>query len=139
MPSEVCPTPLPQYWNERKTSFNAKFPHDNNIYDISTLKFWEMMEIGFKRPINLTFDSFVVFWRKQKKDEAVEQFYSILRELAEKCDFESREEVIIRDIFITIMLDDDIQRELLRDTEDPERAFSIAVNMEMGHQKQQRI
>ena len=37
------------------------------------------------------------------------------------------------------MLDDDIQREVLRDTVDPERALSIAVNMEMGHQNQQRI
>ena len=37
------------------------------------------------------------------------------------------------------MLDDDIQRELLRDTVDPERALSIADNMEMGHQNQQRI
>ena len=67
------------------------------------------------------------------------QFYSILKELAENCDFENREEVIIRDIFITNMLDDDIQRELLRDTVDHERALSIAVNREMGHQNQQRI
>ena len=37
------------------------------------------------------------------------------------------------------MLDDGIQRELLRDTVDTERALSIAVNMEMGHQNQQRI
>ena len=37
------------------------------------------------------------------------------------------------------MLDDDIQRKLFRDTFDPERALSIAVNMEMGHQNQQRI
>ena len=37
------------------------------------------------------------------------------------------------------MLDDDCQRELLRGTVDPERALSIAVNMEMGHQNQQRI
>ena len=37
------------------------------------------------------------------------------------------------------MLDDDIQRELLRDTVDSERALSIAVNMEMGHLNQQRI
>ena len=59
-------------------------------------------------------------------------------ELAENCDLENRE-VIIRDIFITNMLDYDIQRELLRDTVDPERALSIAVNMEMGHQNQQRI
>ena len=59
--------------------------------------------------------------------------------MAENCNFENREEVIIRDIFITNILDDDIQRELFRDTVDPERALSIAVNMEMGHLNQQRI
>ena len=69
----------------------------------------------------------------------MEQFYSILKELAENCDFESREEVIIREIFITNMLDDDIQPELFRDTVDPERALRIAVNIEMGHQNQQQI
>ena len=97
------------------------------------------MEIAFIRPRNITFDRYVFFSRKQKKGETVEQFYSMLKELAENCDFENREEVIIRDIFITNMLDDDIQRELLRDTVDPERALSIAVNMEMGHQNQQRV
>ena len=97
------------------------------------------MEIAVIRPRNITFDCYVFFSRKQKKGETVEQFYSILKELAENCDFENREEAIIKDIFITNMLDDDIQRELLRDTVDPERALSIAVNMEMGHQYQQRI
>ena len=37
------------------------------------------------------------------------------------------------------MLDDDIQRELLRATVDPEIALSIAVIMEIGHQNQQLI
>ena len=107
-----------------------KFPRDN-IYDLSTLKLWEMMKKAFVRPRNITFDRNVFFLRKQKKGEIVEQFYSIWKELAENCDFESREEVIIREIFITNMLDDDIQRELLRDTVDPEKALSIAVNIEM--------
>ena len=123
---------------EGRRLLTQKFPHDN-IYDLSTLKLWEMMKIAFIRPRNITFDRYVFFSRKQKKGEKVEQFYSILKELAENCDFENREEVTIRDIFITNMLDDDIQRELLRDTVDPERALSITVNMEMGHQNQQRI
>ena len=97
------------------------------------------MEIAFIRPRNITFDRYVFFSRKQKNDETVEEFLSILKDSAENCDFENREEVIIRDIFITNMLDDGIQRELLRDTVDPERALSIAVNMEMDHQNQQRI
>ena len=37
------------------------------------------------------------------------------------------------------MLDDDIQRELFRDSVEPKKAIGIAVNMEMGHQNQQRI
>ena len=116
----------------------TQFPHDN-INNLTTLKLWEMMEIAFIRPRNITFGRYVFFSRKQKKCETVEQFYSILKELAEDCDFENREEVIIRDIFITNLLDDDIQHELLLDTVDPERALSIAVNMEMGRQNQQRI
>ena len=122
---------------EGRRLLTQKFPHDN-IYDFTTLKLWEMMEIAFIHPGNITFDHYVFFSRKQKKGETVELFYSILKELAENCDFENREEVKIRDIFITNMLNDDIQRELLRDTVDTERALSIAVNMEMGHQNQQR-
>ena len=37
------------------------------------------------------------------------------------------------------MLDDDIQRKILRDSVKPEPALSVAVNMEMCHQNQQRI
>ena len=98
-----------------------------------------MMERVFIQPRNITFYRYVFFSRKQKKGETVEQSYSILKELGENCDFENREEVIIRDIFIANMLDDDLQQELLRDTVDPERALSIAVNMETGHQNQQRV
>ena len=97
------------------------------------------MKIAFIRPRNITFDRYVFFSKKQKNGETVEQFYSILKELAENCDFENREESIIREIFITNMLDDHIQREILRDTVEPERALNIAVNLEMGHQSQQRI
>ena len=123
---------------EGRRLLTQKFPHDN-IYDLTTLKLWEMMKTAFIRPRNITSDCYVFFSRKQKKGETVERFYIILRELAENCYFENREKVIIRDIFITNMLDDDIESEFLRDTVDPERALSIAVNMEIGNQNQQRI
>ena len=121
----------------RVAVLTQKFPHDN-IYDPSTLKLWEVMEIAFIRPRNITFDCYVPFSGEQKKDETVEQFYSDFKEFAEDSDFENREEAIIKDIFITNMLDDDIQRELLRDTVEPERTLCIAVNMEMGHQNQNK-
>ena len=136
--SKMCVSFVPQHRYRGSRLLTQKFPHDN-IYDLTTLKLWEMMEIAFIRPRNITFDRYVFFSRKQKNGETVEQFYSILKELAENCDFENREEVIIREIFITNMLDDDIQRGLLRDTVDPESALSVAVNMETGHQNQQRI
>ena len=100
-------------------------PHDN-IYNLTTLKLWEMMKIAFIRPLNITFDRYVFFSSKQKRGETVEQFCSILKGLAENGEFENREKVIIREIFITNMLNDYIQRELLRDTVDPEKALSIA-------------
>ena len=92
---------------EGRSLLTQKFPHDN-IYDLTTLKLCEMMEIAFLRPRNITFDRYVFFSRKQRKGETEEQFYSILKELAENCDFENREEVIIRDIFITNMLENDV-------------------------------
>ena len=103
------------------------------------MKLWEMLEIAFIWPRNNSFDRYGFFSRKQKKGETGEHFYRVLRELAENCDFQNRDEAIIRDIFITNMLDDDIQRELLRDTVESERDLSIAVNMERAHQNQQRI
>ena len=70
----------------------------------------------------------------------MEHFYSVLlEELAENCDFETREEAIIQDTFITNMLDDNIQRELLRDRVRPERALGIAVEMELGNQNRQKV
>ena len=138
MRTKVCFAPVFQYQTEGRRLLTQKFLHDN-IYDLTTLKIWEMIEIAFIRPRNITFDRYVFFSRKQKKGETVEQFYSILKDLAEKCDFENREEAIVRDIFITNKLNENIQREILRDTVDPERAISIAVNMEVGHKNQQRI
>ena len=73
---------------EDRRRLTHKFPRDN-IYDLSTLKLWEMMEIDFIRSRNISFDRYVFFLRKQKKGETVEQFYSILKELAANCDFES--------------------------------------------------
>ena len=58
---------------------------------------------------------------------------------AEICDFENREEATIRDIFIANILEDKIQRKIIRDPVEPERALSIAVILEMGHQNQQWI
>ena len=68
----------------------------------------------------------------------MENNFTAFTEFAKNCDFENREEAIIREIFITNMLDDDIQQDFFRDTVHPDTALSIAVNMEMGLQNQDR-
>ena len=56
---------------EGRRLLTQKFPLDN-IYDLTTLKHWKMMEIAFIRPRNIIFDRYVFFSRKQKKDGTVE-------------------------------------------------------------------
>ena len=70
------------------------------------------------------------------KGEPVEKFYGCLRELSLNCDLGSHEESIIRDVFIANMQDGEIQRELLKETRKAKKALEIAMNIEMGIQKQ---
>ena len=43
---------------ERRRLLTQKFPH-YNIFDLSTLKIWEMMEIAFIRPRNIALDRYI--------------------------------------------------------------------------------
>ena len=74
--------------------------------------------------------AFFFFPQLQKRIETVKQFHSNSKEVGENCKLEKRSVDKIGDLFITNMLKDDIQRELLRDTFEPERALSIALNKE---------
>ena len=94
------------------------------------------MEDAFIRPRNITFDRHVFLKTKQSWGETVEHFYGKLKELAEKCDFENKEETLIRDEFITNLIDPEIQRELLKQTVEPRQALELAINMELGMQNQ---
>ena len=104
--SEMRVSVVPKYWYWRKTTTNTKIP--------------ARQYLRFDYPQTLGNDGDCLYPPKKQhiwsicvllsEGEIVEQFYSILKELAENCDFENREEAIIRDIFITNMLDDDIQR-----------------------------
>ena len=73
------------------------------------------------------------------KGEPVEKFYGCLRELSLNCDLGSREESIIRDVFIANMQDGEIQRELLKETREPKKALEVAISIEMGIQTQLKI
>ena len=90
------------------------------------------MNTTFIRIHNITFDRYLFLTRKQQKGEPIEKFYGHLKELSENCDLGEKGDTIIGDVFIANMQNEDIQKELLKETVDPDRALAIAINIEMG-------
>ena len=80
------------------------------IDTLSTAEFWKIVEDAFIRPRNIIFDRQVFLTTRQLWGETVEHFYYKLKELAENCDFENKEETLIRDVFITNLIDPEIQK-----------------------------
>ena len=83
---------------------------------------------------NKTFDRYILVSGEQKRGKTKEQFLTILIQLAENCDFECHCVNEARDVSFTNMSDTDVQRELLRDTVESERALSVAINMKLNQQ-----
>ena len=63
-------------------------------------------------------------------------YYGKVKKLAESCDFENKEETLIRDVFITNLIDAEIQKELLKQTVQPHQALELAIKMEVGMRNQ---
>ena len=97
------------------------------------------MEDSFTKVRNITYDRFVFYSCKQQKRESVESFYGRLTEQAENCSLGSEETTLFRDAFILYMIDQETQKELLREKVEPSKALEIAIQMEMGAQNQQKI
>ena len=105
----------------------------------ASVDFWKIVEEAFIRPRNITFNRHVFLITKQLWGETVEHFYGELKELAENCDFENREETLIRDVFITNLMDPENQKELLKQTVEPRQALELAIIKELGMRNQHQI
>ena len=123
---------------EGRRILNCKNPHIM-IDTLATADFWKIVEETFILPHNITVDRHVFLITKQLRGETVEHFYEKLKELAENCDFENKEETLIRDVFITNLMDPEIQMELLKQTVEPRQALELAINMELGMRIQHQI
>ena len=84
------------------------------IETLTTAEFWKIVAHAFIRPRNITFDRHVFLITKQLIGEIVEHFYRRLKELAAGCDLENKEEILNRDVFITNLIDPEIQKEILK-------------------------
>ena len=109
------------------------------IDQISTKDLWDSLDNVFTEQTNITFDRYTTLRRKQLKREPVEKFYGCLRELSLNTDLGSHEESIIRDAFIGIMQDGEMQIELLKETKTAKKALELAINIEMGILHQLKI
>ena len=99
---------------EGRRSFRSKHPH----FQIEKQPFkelWQSMEDSFTKVRNITYDRFVFYSCKQQTGESVESFYGRLTELAENCTLGSEETTLICNAFISIMIDHETQKELLKE------------------------
>ena len=123
---------------EGRRILNCRNPHIM-IDTLTSGDFWNFVEEAFIRPRNITFDCHVFLITKQLRGETVEHCYGKLKELAENCVFENKEETLIREVFITSLIDPEIQKELLKQTVEPRQAIELAINMELGMRNQHQI
>ena len=106
---------------ESSQILNRKNPHIM-IDTLSTADFWNIVEIAFIRPRNITFERHVFLITKKFRGETVEHFYGKLKELAENCDFENKEDFV----FITNLIDPEIQKT-------PQTDFRTTPGTRVGH------
>ena len=115
---------------EGRRVFNSK-NSTVNLDEISTTNLWDNLNKTFIRIHNITFDRYLFLTRKQQKGEPIEKFYGHLKELSENCDLGKKGDTIIRDVFIANVQNEDIQKELLKELAEPDKALAIAINIEM--------
>ena len=101
---------------------------------LTTVELWT-----FIRQRNITVDRYMLLPTKQSKGESIQLFFGKLKELSENCDLGNQEDTLTRDLFFANMQDQEIQRELLRETLEPSQTLRLAINIELGQRNQLQI
>ena len=109
---------------EGRRVFGSQEPNIQ-IDRVTTKDLFASLDRVFTKQRNITFDRYTFLTRKQLKGEPVEKFYGCLRELSLNGDLGSHEESIIRDVFIANMQDEEIQRELLKETRTAKQRLNL--------------
>ena len=106
------------------------------IDTFSAAEFWKIVEAASIQPQHITFDRHVFLIMKKLQGESVKHIYGTLKELAENCYFENKEETLIGDVFITNLITPEIQKELLKQTGEPRQALELAINLQLWMRNQ---
>ena len=99
---------------------------------LSEAEIWNLVEEALIRDLNTVFDKPVFLLTKRLWGKTLEHFYGKLKELAKKCDFENKEELLIGDLFITNQMDPQIQNKLLKQKVEHRKDLQLATIIELG-------
>ena len=108
---------------EGRRILNCKNPHIL-IDTLSTAELWNIVKAAFILPWNITFDHHVLLITKRLQGETVQHFYGKLKELAKKCDLDNKEVILIRNVYITNLIDPEIQKELLKQKQSQDKRLN---------------
>ena len=76
------------------------------------LEFWKTSTETFQKEPNVTNKRFVCFGHKQKDNESMEQFFGALSDLTSGSDLGDCEASIVRNLFIFIMENEEVKKQL---------------------------
>ena len=118
---------------EGKRVFAQKHPRAK-VLGILFKEIFELLEVAFIKPTNITFERYKLLSRKLKDRKSYEQFWGALSDLARSCKIAiNAEQEWIRDVFIFNMKNCDLQRRLLSETLNPVDALNQAIIEEKGY------
>nr|XP_022906773.1 uncharacterized protein LOC111418462 [Onthophagus taurus] len=74
----------------------------------------EKFDKYFKPKINITYENYIVFNRKQKENESYEQYITVLKNLSSTCDFGNIKDQLNKDIFVSGINSSEAKENLLK-------------------------
>ena len=95
--------------------------------------------LSFTRQRKTTYDRFLLFTCKQKENEKLENFHCRLKALGAKCRLGTARDDLINNLFIALMSNADVQRELLMQTRTSLQILQFALNRGRGQDNQRAI
>ena len=97
-----------------------KHPHEDWALCNQRTSTWTLLDIHLHKERITTFDRFKFFRAMQQSGEALETFYSQLRELRSHAKLENPEEDLVKDLIISNLHSSNIQKELLSEVITPQ-------------------
>ncbi len=102
-------------------------------------EFMQSLESIFHKERNVLLERVLFNSRRQGPNESMQDYFAALTELANRCDFGAATQTHIRDIFVTNIRDNELQRQLITRMTSPDNILKETITYEMGLHQQRSI